>query len=56
MDLRWRKSSRSQVNDNSDCVEVALAGPGATIRDSKNPGPRLLIPGKAWSDLRDSLR
>jgi Domain of unknown function (DUF397) len=47
---QWRKSSRSQVGDvDSNCVEVAFAGPAAGVRDSKNPdGPMLVLPAAAW--------
>ncbi|SES19990.1 protein of unknown function [Lentzea albida] len=31
----WRKSSRSNGAEDSDCVEIALDGSGARIRDSK---------------------
>nr|WP_090069610.1 DUF397 domain-containing protein [Lentzea flaviverrucosa] len=31
----WRKSSRSNGAENSDCVEIALDGPAARVRDSK---------------------
>ncbi|WP_158850539.1 DUF397 domain-containing protein [Saccharothrix deserti] len=34
----WRKSSRSNGGGNGNCVEVALAGRSARVRDSKNPG------------------
>ena len=32
----WRKSSRSSNQENADCVEVALSGQVARVRDSKN--------------------
>ena len=42
----WRKSSHS---DQSDCVEVALVGTGAALRDSKNAdGPVLTLPDPTW--------
>jgi hypothetical protein len=31
----WRKSSRSNAGDNTECVEIALDGSAARIRDSK---------------------
>ncbi|SDG98554.1 protein of unknown function [Lentzea fradiae] len=40
----WRKSSRSNNGGNGDCVEVALAGPAALVRDSKNPGSTVAAP------------
>ncbi|RDI22991.1 DUF397 domain-containing protein [Lentzea flaviverrucosa] len=35
MSVVWRKSSRSNGAENSDCVEIALDGPAARVRDSK---------------------
>ncbi len=32
----WRKSSRSNGNGDTNCVEVALNGSAARVRDSKN--------------------
>ncbi|MGI5503766.1 DUF397 domain-containing protein [Lentzea sp. CA-135723] len=32
----WRKSSRSSNQENADCVEVALNGQVARVRDSKS--------------------
>ncbi|MFD9705223.1 DUF397 domain-containing protein [Lentzea sp. NPDC059081] len=32
----WRKSSRSGGGSGGNCVEVALTGSGARVRDSKN--------------------
>lgn len=56
MDLshaHWRKSSRSAVGTNAECVEIALIGAGAAVRDSKNPtGPILVLPASAWRSLR----
>jgi hypothetical protein len=44
----WRKSSYSNGGQNN-CVEVADRVPGVVpIRDSKNPGPALLVPTAAW--------
>lgn len=42
--LRWRKSSRSGSGGNGNCVEVALTGWSAAVRDSKNPsGPVVVL-------------
>jgi hypothetical protein len=32
----WRKSSRSNSGSGGNCVEIALNGPVARVRDSKN--------------------
>ncbi|GAA3460457.1 DUF397 domain-containing protein [Saccharothrix longispora] len=40
----WRKSSRSNTGGNGNCVEVALDGRAARVRDSKNPsGPTVAL-------------
>jgi len=45
--LDWRKARRSMGN--GDCVEVAPAGSGVLVRDSKNPGAAVLgYPATAW--------
>jgi uncharacterized protein DUF397 len=47
-DARWRKSSYSNQSG-GDCVEVADGVPDAVpVRDSKNPGPRLVVSADAW--------
>jgi hypothetical protein len=44
----WRKSSFSQ-GGGSDCVEVAFAVTGASVRDSKNAtGPVLDLSDRTW--------
>ncbi|MDX8149559.1 DUF397 domain-containing protein [Lentzea sp. BCCO 10_0061] len=35
MSAVWRKSSRSNAGDNTECVEIAVDGSVARIRDSK---------------------
>lgn len=46
-----RKSSFSD-NPSGNCVEVALTGTGAAVRDSKNAGgPTLRFPYCAWKRL-----
>ena len=45
--LDWRKARRSIGN--GDCVEVAPAGTGVFVRDSKNPSAAMLgYPAMAW--------
>lgn len=45
----WRKSSYSGEGGN-ECVEVALLGDGAAVRDSKDPlGGFFGLPGAGWS-------
>lgn len=54
VDLAWRKSSFSggDGGGNDNCVEVALVGTGAALRDSKNTdGPALVIPAAGWCAL-----
>jgi hypothetical protein len=48
---RWRKSSRSNDGGNGACVEVAVDRERAAIRDSKNPGPALVLPVEALQAL-----
>lgn len=38
--IQWRKSSRSQGIENSDCVEVADLSGSDGLRDSKIPDVR----------------
>ncbi|GAA2688612.1 MULTISPECIES: DUF397 domain-containing protein [Actinosynnema] len=45
---RWRKSSRS--TNVANCVELAVAGAVAAVRDSKNPaGAVLVFPRLRWA-------
>lgn len=44
----WRRSSRSYTGN---CVEVSVVGPRVRIRDSKNPGQILDIPGRPGGQL-----
>jgi hypothetical protein len=45
---RWRKSSYSNGGQNN-CLEVADDIPRVVpVRDSKNPGPTLVVLGGAW--------
>lgn len=52
----WRKSSRS-LNENAQCVEVALTPHSIGIRDSKDPsGPALLVTATGWSTFIDLIK
>ncbi|MBL1067677.1 DUF397 domain-containing protein [Streptomyces sp. 7-21] len=53
---QWRKSSYSGGN-NGTCVEVADGFPGVVpVRDSKNPGPALVVPTRAWAAFLDLVK
>ncbi|MEV6825341.1 DUF397 domain-containing protein [Amycolatopsis sp. NPDC051102] len=44
----WRKSSYSAAGN--ECVEVAIIGDGAAVRDSKDPrGGFFAVPSAGWS-------
>ena len=47
----WRRSSYSTTTG-QDCVEVA----GASVRDSKNPGPVLTFPSAEWKVFLTTLK
>lgn len=54
---RWRKSSFSGGGgDNESCVEVAFVPAATALRDSKNPGPVLIVPPAGWAGLRAAAR
>ncbi len=53
----WFKSSHSEGQEHSTCVEVAFAPDVTAIRDSKAPeAGHLTVPHPAWSALLDTLR
>ncbi|MEV6879453.1 DUF397 domain-containing protein [Amycolatopsis sp. NPDC051128] len=53
----WFKSSHSDGQEHSTCVEVALDTGATAVRDSKAPGAgHLTVPHTAWSALLSSLR
>lgn len=52
---RWRKSSRSSGNNNSDCVEARADEQGFQVRDSKL-GSDSPIFGLATGDFAGLLR
>ncbi|WP_063798503.1 DUF397 domain-containing protein [Nocardia sp. NRRL S-836] len=50
----WRKSSYSGGTEDSNCVEIALAG-AAHVRDSKHPeGAVLTFAPDAWRKFLES--
>lgn len=51
----WRKSSYSGEGGN-ECVEVAILGDGAAVRDSKDPrGGSFVVPEAAWTAFLTEL-
>jgi len=53
----WRKSSRSNGNGGSNCVEVAVVGRRVGVRDSKNPdGPVLQFTPTDWESFVDGAK
>ncbi|SDH60115.1 protein of unknown function [Lentzea fradiae] len=51
----WRKSSRSNGNGGTNCVEVALNGSAARVRDSKNRmEAEVAAPG--WAAFIDAVK
>ncbi|MEV5570285.1 DUF397 domain-containing protein [Spirillospora sp. NPDC052269] len=53
--VRWRKSSYSG-HEGGQCVEVADLGSGIGVRDSKDPGARLVLDGREWRSFARSVR
>ena len=52
----WRKSSYSGTSG-GQCVEVAANLLGVVaVRDSKNPGPALVLPPAAFEALTKAIR
>jgi len=53
----WKKSSRSNGNGGSNCVEVAVLDTAVAVRDSKNPtGSALVFNPAAWVSFIDSAK
>lgn len=53
--LQWRVSSRSQGQ--GQCVEVALTGTLAYVRDTKNRGTGVLtVPSVQWAAFLDTVK
>ncbi len=53
--LAWRKAKRSIGN--GACVEVAPAGNGFAVRDSKDPlGPILMYDAQSWQRFVEAAK
>jgi hypothetical protein len=53
----WVKSSRSNGNGGSNCVEVAILDTAVAVRDSKDPsGPALIFNSVDWTEFVDSTK
>ncbi|WP_330277872.1 DUF397 domain-containing protein [Lentzea sp. NBC_00516] len=50
MSAVWRKSSRSNAGDNTECVEIAVDGSAARIRDSKGRADAT-VAAPAWGSF-----
>lgn len=51
----WRKSSRSGTGENSACVEIALDGLAARIRDSKGLADAT-VAAPAWAVFLETVK
>jgi hypothetical protein len=51
----WRKSSRSNGGGNGDCVEIALDGSAARLRDSKGRADAT-VAAPAWGVFLASVK
>jgi hypothetical protein len=51
----WRKSSRSGGAENGACVEIALNGSAARIRDSKGLADAT-VAAPAWAAFLDTVK
>ncbi|WP_307868049.1 DUF397 domain-containing protein [Umezawaea beigongshangensis] len=55
-DITWRTSSHS-AEGGGNCVEVALTGTVAGVRDSKNvTGPHLRFQARAWAEFLGKIK
>nr|WP_285477897.1 DUF397 domain-containing protein [Amycolatopsis sp. NBRC 101858] len=48
------KSSVSSSGVTDDCVEVATTETHVAVRDSKDPEPMIVVPGRSWQALLSS--
>ncbi|MET9626991.1 DUF397 domain-containing protein [Lentzea sp. NPDC006480] len=55
MSAVWRKSSRSNGSQDADCVEIALDGSAARIRDSKGLADAT-VAAPAWAAFLDTVK
>ena len=56
-DAVWRKSSRSNGNGGSNCVEVAFLDAAVAVRDSKDQsGPALMFSSAEWTEFVNSAK
>lgn len=51
----WRKSSRSGGGGNANCVEIALNGSRAHVRDSKNRAESVIAVPE-WAAFIDAVK
>jgi Domain of unknown function (DUF397) len=55
--LSWLKSTRSGGSGSGACVEVARAGDGVAVRDSKDPGGTVLrFTSGCWASFLDEAK
>ncbi|MDX6738547.1 DUF397 domain-containing protein [Actinocorallia sp. A-T 12471] len=55
--IDWRKSTHSQGNNNTNCVELSTNTPDATlIQDSKNPGSHLSLSAPSLSSFLTRIK
>ncbi|RZS34483.1 uncharacterized protein DUF397 [Herbihabitans rhizosphaerae] len=52
--LTWRKSTRS--GHETDCVELAWPTDATALRDSKNPGPAVVVTRSGFAGLLTTVR
>jgi hypothetical protein len=52
--LVWVKSSASSSGSGAECVEVATAESHMAVRDSKDPGPMIVVSSRSWQAFLSS--